>query len=592
MAIPEDQNVIPEIPETRIKEILDRIDSMKLQGLNEALSNIFKDDCETKPSFSSSWVSPEPPPGGRVVRQYTVGDAKVQLYFLVDRNETLYFVTPHEYNLPPEQLKLLHLARDQLRSLDPERIDLRSPQEARTYAIKVGRRILESIAHKEGVSMGTDRGGEMAVLRNLASILGRYTTGLGVIEIPLMDPNVQDIYIDAPNTQNPVHLSLGFTEAGLSQRCVTNIRLTEGDAESILSRFRFESGRPFSESLPVLETNLDEFSSRVTVIGRPLSPHGLAYAIRRHSTEPWTLPRLIACKSITPFAAGLLSFLIDGRSTILVAGSRGAGKSSLLGAMMLEFPQSQRIVTIEDTLELPTLQMQKLGYKVQNLFVQGTLGGMGEMTSDEALRVSLRLGESALVLGEVRGQEARTLYEAMRAGTAGSSVIGTIHGNSSRAVYERIVHDMGIPPMSFGATDIIVITGLARPGGSQRQLRRVTEVTELVKAAGPGEFSRLMSYNSRTDRLEETDRLYKDSEKITDIASQWGLSNGEALENIRIRGECKQRLVAESHKRGNPSLMDAQWTADANAKYWSLVELGFSGEELLSDWTKWLQEKG
>jgi len=589
----EPQQTEPQVVEAADLELLvSRANSLQCAGLRDALSRIFDDDLETKPAFSSSWVFPLPPPFAEVVKQYAVGDAEVRLCRLPERTESLYFVVPSEYNLPPEHLKLLHIAREELRALSPGRIELRTPQEARTYAARVGERILASVARRERIACGKDRGEEMNAHKRLAGVLARYTTGLGVLEIPLLDPNVQDVYIDAPSSTNPVHLTLGSVDCGLSQRCLTNIRLTEADAESLLSRFRFESGRPFSEALPVLETNLEEFRSRVTVIGRPLSPHGLAMAVRRHSTEPWTLPRLVAAGSLTPFAAGLLSFLIDGRSTILVAGSRGAGKTSLLGALMLEFPQSQRILTIEDTLELPTAKMQALGYKVQNMFVQSTLGGMGEMTPDEALRVSLRLGESALVLGEVRGQEARTLYEAMRAGTAGSSVLGTIHGNSSKAVYERIVHDMGIPPMAFTATDIIVIAGLARPGGTQRQLRRVTEITELAKSRGPGEFSPLMAYDSREDELKETGIALRDSEKIAAIARQWGFTYEETLENVRARGECKAALVRESQRRGDPSMLGARWVAKSNAKYWSLVEAGQRGDELLSELTKWLQGAG
>lgn len=579
-------------PVLNLEPLLTRLSKMRFAGLEDALLSIFDEDRETRPTFSCSWVSPFPPPKAVLVRQYSVADADVRLYRLPGKTESLYFVAPYEYDLPLEHLRLLSLARDDLKAVNPGKIELRTPQEARMYAVQVGEQMLSSVSRREGISAGKDKGEEIAVFKRLASVLARYTTGLGVLEIPLSDPNVQDIYVDAPNLTNPVHLTLGTAGEELSQRCMTNIRLTENDAESLLSRFRFESGRPFSEAMPVLETNLEEFRSRVTVIGRPLSPRGLAMAIRRHSMDPWTLPRLIAAKSLTPFAAGLLSFLIDGRSTILVAGSRGAGKSSLLGALMLEFPQSQRILTIEDTLELPTAQMQVLGYKVQNMCIRSALGGRGEMTADEALRVSLRLGESALVLGEVRGQEARTLYEAMRAGTAGSSVIGTIHGNSSRSVYERIVHDMGIPPMAFAATDVIVIAGLARPGGAQRQLRRVTEITELEKSKGPGEFTALLSYDARDDRLRESEALLRGSEKIAAIASEWGSTYEEVLENIRVRGECRARLVEESARRGDPSMLDARWVAASNAEYWSLVEDGMAGEELLSKWIDWLARGG
>ena len=441
------------------------------------------------------------------------------------------------------------------------------------------------LAEAHGVSLGIDRSEAVATVRRLAAVLAAYTAGLGVVEVLLRDPNVQDVYLDAPAGATPLHLTIADLGGGLHARCVTNIYLTPADAEALLARFRLESGRPFSEAMPVLETNLEAFRVRATAVGPPLSPDGLAVALRRHSSDPWTLPRLIAAGAMTPLAAGLLSFLIDGRSTILIAGARGAGKSSLLGALLFEFPRSQRILTIEDTRELPTARLQALGYKVQALFVRSTLGG-AEMSADDALRVSLRLGESAIVLGEVRGQEARTLYEAMRAGTAGSAVLGTIHGNSSTAVYERIVHDMGIPASSFVATDVVAVAGLVRPGGSQRGLRRVLEVTEVAKSRGLGAFAPLVAYDAAADGLREAPG-FAASERIRAIADAWSIPYEAALENIRVRAAVREALVEAS--RGRPELLSAEWVSRANAAYWNLVEEGRDGADLLAGWMEWFR---
>lgn len=569
-----------------LSDLLFFLKQYDIDRVSAALAGVFGGDVETRPTFSSSWVAPLPPPDAVLLQTYRVGDSEVRLYDLPERAESLYFVVPSEYVLPIHHLKLIHLAREELRRLPPKSVDLRRPTEIRAYVAQAGERLLYRIAKERGLRVGKDRAEEIATCRRLAEVLAKYTAGLGIIEILLRDPNIQDVFVDAPASRTPAYVTVAGTGEG-HQRCVTNITLTEEDAEALLSRFRFESGRPFSEATPVLETNLEAFRARATVVGRPLSPAGLGLALRRHSPDPWTLPRLIRAGSLTPYAAGLLSFLIDGRSTILIAGSRGAGKSALLGALMLEFPQSQRILTIEDTLELPGPQMRDLGYKVQSLYVESALGGHGEMSAEEALRVSLRLGESAIVLGEVRGQEARTLYEAMRAGTAGSAVLGTIHGNSSLAVYERIVHDLGIPPMSFTATDVVAIAGLARPGGGQRFVRRVTEVTELAKSRGPGAFEPLLAYRVDTDALEATDVLRGASERLQAIARAWGLSYPEVLENIEGRAAIRQALLDAAARTGRDDLLGAAWVARSNARYWSLVEEGFHGPELVDEWKGW-----
>ena len=116
----------------------------------------------------------------------------------------------------------------------------------------------------------------------------------------------------------------------------------------------------------------------------------------------------------------------------------------------------------------------------------------------------------------------------------------------------------------------------------------MTEITELAKSRGPGEFSSLMAYDAQKDQLKEIEGTLSSSEKISAISSQWGLSQEKTLENIRVRGLCKARIVTESMRRGDPSLLGARFVAAANAKYWSLVESGTAGDELLSEWTKWL----
>ena len=138
-------------------------------------------------------------------------------------------------------------------------------------------------------------------------------------------------------------------------------------------------------------------------------------------------------------------------------------------------------------MELPSERMRAMGYKVQSLLIDDRNEEDANKRADEALRVSLRMGESAIVLGEVRGEETRTLYQSMRVGRAGSSIMGTIHGDSARTVYERVVHDMGIAPESFMATDFLITMGVRREGVSNRQMRGISEFVFTTDRIG--EFS-------------------------------------------------------------------------------------------------------
>jgi len=578
----------------RIQALEARFDAAGPEGLKKALRKALVRALERgiriRPGFSQSWVSPSPPEESELLMEYAVGDSRVRIYDLPGETELLYHLVPAEYQLPPGHIGLIDEARQRLLGSVPELEHFSRPGQARSYVAAQASRMISRLAMERGLQLGATRASQLAASRRLAEVLARYTAGLGITENFLLDSYVQDVYIDAPVHLNPVYVTIGgLPDPRARGRCRTNVSLGAGDAEALLSRFRYESGRPFSEARPYLETDLPAYSTRVTVIGKPLSPEGLAVALRRHSTDPWTLPRLIDAGSLTPLAAGLLAFLVDGQSTVLVAGSRGAGKTSLLGALMLELPRSQRILTIEDTLELPSDAMKRLGYKVQSMQVRSSLGGMGELSADEALRLSLRLGESAIVMGEVRGQEARTLYEAMRAGTAGSSVLGTIHGNSARAIYERVVHDMGIPPKAFSATDIVVVAGLRRPYGSQRTVRRVTEISEVLKERD-GEFRQLMVYDEKKDTMVETEHI-KDSERLGAIARSFNLTPEQTMQGLRLRARVREEMVSFSKEHDNPAVLGARWVAAANDALWGALEKHRTDyAAALNDWKAWFEK--
>jgi len=177
-----------------------------------------------------------------------------------------------------------------------------------------------------------------------------------------------------------------------------------------------------------------------------------------------------------------MSFLVQGSRSLLFAGGRSSGKTSLLGATMLEIMRKFRIVSVEDTLELPVVQLRNLGYNIERMKSRSVITRVeSELPADEALRTALRLGDSCLIIGEVRSKEAQALWEAMRIGALANVVAGTIHGESAYGVFDRVVNDLGVPTTSFKATDIITISGMIRSADGLHRNRKVVEVTEIRK---------------------------------------------------------------------------------------------------------------
>lgn len=549
-----------------------------------------------RPGFIDSYIYLEPPFDAVFLKSYEIPRKSsrplhVSLYVLHSRPEKLYFVVPPEYELPREELYLLEDVRIHLSRHRPKDVSFMDTDTAEEYFKHLGAQIIARYVEEKHLDLTADR------IEYLADLFSRYSAGFGILEDLLLDPYIQDIYVNAPVANNPLHLVLDGEEY------TSNIYLSDSDIDALASRFRTISGRAFSEASPVLDMDLEKYRTRVTAISNPLTPRGIAFALRRHRSKPWTLTQFIANNMISASAAGLLSFLIDGQATLLVAGSRGSGKTSLLSACLFEIPQRFRILSIEDTAEIPLDDFQRFGYKIQSLITKSiTTSAMStEVEPTDALRTALRLGESVLILGEVRGVEAKVLFEAMRVGAAGNLIMGTIHGSTTRDVYERVVYDIGVPATSFKAVDAVVIAAPIRSEGGIERKRRVVQLSEITKtgwSTNPDSdkiFQDLMVYDSTKDLLCTTDLLdMGQSQVIQAIARKWGITVEKALENIQLRTDIKKTIV--EHGMAQKELLEATTTRDANNMFWMSIEENKqkSGvvdyDEVRKVWMRWFME--
>ena len=525
-----------------------------------------------RPGFVDSYIQLEPPPDAVFLESYEVmrkggRPMNVSLYTLRTRPEKLYFVIPSEYDLPRKELYLLEKVRDHLSKHRPKDASFMDAETAREYFQRFGKQVISKFVEEQKLDVDANR------IEYLADVFSRYTAGFGILEDLLLDNRIQDIYVNAPVVNNPLHIVLDGEEY------TSNIFLSDGDIDALASRFRTLSGRAFSEASPVMDMDLENYRTRVAAISNPLTPRGIAFALRRHRQKPWTLTHFIANKMLSANAAGFLSFLVDGQASLLIAGSRGAGKTSLLGALILEIPQRFRILTIEDTSEIPIDDLQKYGYKMQSLITKSISSGSAsaEISPTDALRTALRLGESVLIIGEVRGVEAKVLFEAMRVGAAGNLIMGTIHGSTTRDVYERVVYDIGVPATSFKAVDAVVIAAPIRAEGGIERKRRVTQISEITKMGWTTDpepdkvFQDVMIYDTSKDELQSTDLLdMGQSQVLENIAKKWGITVEKALQNIRLRAEIKKTIV--EHSKEKPELLEAPANRDANNAFWMFIE--------------------
>jgi type IV secretory pathway ATPase VirB11/archaellum biosynthesis ATPase len=550
-----------------------------------------------RPNFMLTRYMIIPPKEGHSVIKYFVSkNITVEIFKVPGKVRYVYHITPPEFVLSEDKYTILDNARRYLAAHRPSETEFTEPEKAREVFMNIGRDLIKELARSYGIELSAKE------IDELATILSRYTAGFGVLELLLADEKIQDIYINSPIGITPIHIIHSDFE-----ECETNLIPTKEDAESWATRFRLYSGRPLDEANPVLDTelNVPGGRARVAAITRTLSPYGLGYAFRRHRDKPWTFPLYLNVRFFDPLYAGLMSFVIDGGRALLVAGGRSSGKTSLLNAMMLEIMRKFRICVQEDTLELSVPLMTQLGYNIQRLKSRSVITRVeAELPADEALRTALRLGDSVLIVGEVRSIEGRALFEAMRIGALANVVAGTIHGESAYGVYDRVVNDLGVVPTSFKAIDLITICGMLRTPDGLHRFRRVTEVTEVRKEwkhdpADEGGFVNLMEYSAKEDRLKPTDTLVDgESQVLNEIAKrvrEWHGAWDLVWDNILLRGKIKQTMVDYARKLDRYDILEADWTCESNEMFHIILDQvrqelgGLDSEEIYKRWMEWFK---
>ena len=373
--------------------------------------------------------------------------------------------------------------------------------------------------------------GDSTTATAVGAVLEKHTGGLGVLEDVFADQRVSDVFATAPVSETRLRVRCD----GEAMR--TNVRLTPAGANTLASTFRRSSGRAFSRAHPTLDATATVADRQIRVAGvsEPVSD-GLAFAFRAHDSDVWRLADFVDNGTMPAAVAGLLSVAAERGGACLIAGPRGAGKTTTLGALLWELPHEVRTILIEDTPELPASSLQSDGRDVQAL---RTARGEGpSVDASEALRTALRLGEGALAVGEVRGEEASVLYEAMRVGGGDGAVLGTIHGNGPKAVRERLVSDLGVPVQSFAATDLVVT--LAPP--ASKHGRGIASVAEIVSHGDHVSFELLYERNGSTATT--TGRLERGSSRLVESLAAPGESYAEVLDAIEARTERFERSEA------------------------------------------------
>ncbi|PTL74541.1 CpaF family protein [Rathayibacter caricis DSM 15933] len=298
--------------------------------------------------------------------------------------------------------------------------------------------------------------------------------GFGPLQPLLDDPTLTEIMVNG-------HEQIFVERSGRLTLSGTRFR-SEAQLRAVIEKIVTRVGRRIDESSPLVDARLED-GSRVNAVIPPLAVNGSSLTIRKFSRDPLTVSDLVGFGSVTPEMAELLDACVRAHLNIIVSGGTGTGKTTLLNVLSSFIPHGERIITIEDAVELQLQQSHVVRLESRPANIEGR----GEVSIRELLRNSLRMRPDRIVVGECRGGEALDMLQAMNTGHDGS--LSTVHSNSPRDAIARLetlvlMAGMDLPLRAIreqiaSAVDVIVQLTRMRDGS-----RRVTHVTEVQGMEG------------------------------------------------------------------------------------------------------------
>jgi pilus assembly protein CpaF len=341
--------------------------------------------------------------------------------------------------------------------------------------------------------------------------------GLGPLEPLLKEPSISDILV---NGFDKVYIERGGKLSLTHVRFKDNAHLLH-----IIEKIVSQVGRRIDEAQPIVDARLMD-GSRVNAIIPPLALDGPSLSIRRFGRHVITSEEMLANQTLTAGMLRLLAALVEAKTTILISGGTGSGKTTMLNALSRFIPEEERIVTIEDTAELQLQQRHVVKFETR----PPNLNKEGGINQRQLVRTALRMRPDRIIVGECRGPEALDMLQAMNTGIEGSA--STVHANSPRDAFSRLeamvlMSDIDIPSRVIQqqlASAIRIVVQVSRLQDGSRKVTNIAEVRGI-----------------KDDRIVVQDIFLFDRVGVTDAGKVQGRfrSSGETpkvLERLKIYG--------------------------------------------------------
>jgi flagellar protein FlaI len=351
----------------------------------------------------------------------------------------------------------------------------------------------------------------------------RDLVGFGVLDGMMRDPNIEDLSIDA--LAKPF-----FVYHKGHESLETNVTITdEEQMDNLITRLSHMAGKHVSTAFPIVQGTLPGRHRLIATFRREVSPQGSSATIRKFREDPMTIIDMLNLNLLDHKMAAYAWYLMQNRATAIVVGATGAGKTTLLNAILTLTRLNTKLVTIEEVQEvnIPHLNWTSL---VSRESYAATEERAGEVGLFELVKAAMRMRPDILVVGEVRGEEAYVLFQAISTGHGG---LCTLHADDSASALQRLVSEpMNVPKAFIPFLDLVFVVrriSVPAPGGGFRAVRRIVSLDEIITDQ---EVYRSFRWDPRADSFKPS---YDKSPKLERIAKDNGITVDDVMREIDRR---------------------------------------------------------
>jgi len=326
--------------------------------------------------------------------------------------------------------------------------------------------------------------------------------------------------------------------------CKTNIQVDEKSGTfRLIKRIATTVGKQFNEAHPLLDARLPD-GSRANATFNYVSPFGHTLTIRKFSKIPLSIIDLIGNSTMNSGLAAFLWVMIEGMSlhpmNIIITGGTGSGKTTLMNVLASFIPFEERIISIEDTIELDLGARENWIQMESKPKIKDVLA----VSMDDLLKNTLRMRPDRIIVGEVRSEEAKTLFVAMDIGHRG--ILGTVHSNSARELILRLKNEpMGVPVQMIPLLDLVIV--MERHYSKKRgMIRTVKQIAEIGRMEETVLLNNIYEMNEKTGQVKRTN---VPSELVEKLAISSGMTKNELKREILVRKKILEFLIRQGVRK-------------------------------------------